>query len=54
MPRGQYQDYCMTHGRTDLTENNRVYWRDVEAAIRTGKPVPANVQAEYEQLKRTR
>ena len=51
MTRGQYQDYCKTHGRTDVTENNRTYWREVESAIQAGKLVPANVLADYEQLK---
>ena len=53
MTRGQYQDYCKTQGRTDVTENNRVYWREVEAAIQSGKPVPEEVRAEYDDLKHT-
>lgn len=54
MTRGQYQDYCKTQGRTDVTENNLTYWREVESAIQSGKPVPANVLAEYRLLKRCR
>jgi hypothetical protein len=51
MTRGQYQAYCKTQGRTDLMENNRAFWREVEAAIQSGKPVPPGVLAEYKQLK---
>ncbi len=51
MTRGQYQDHCKAQGRTDVTENNRTYWREVESAIQSGKPVPADVLAEYNQLK---
>jgi len=51
MTRGQYQDHCTAQGRTDLTENNRTYWREVESAIQSGKPVPPAVLAEYMQLK---
>ena len=54
MTRGQYQDYCKTQGRGDVTENNRTYWREVESAIQSGKPVPANVLAEYRTLKGTK
>ena len=54
MTRGQYQDHCKAQGRTDVTENNRTYWREVESAIQSGKPVPANVLAEYQQLKSNR
>ena len=42
MTRAQYQEYCKTQGRTDLAKNNRLYWREVEAAIQSGKPVPAS------------
>ena len=51
MTRGQYQEYCKSQGRNDVTENNRLYWREVEAAIQSGKPVPEEVRVEYEQLK---
>jgi hypothetical protein len=51
MTRGQYQDYCKAQGHTDVTENNRAYWREVEAAIQSNKPVPPQVLAEYKQLK---
>jgi hypothetical protein len=54
MNRGQYQDHCKAQGRTDVTENNRTYWREVESAIKSGNPVPANVLAEYQQLKSNR
>jgi hypothetical protein len=53
MTRGQYQDYCKTQGRTDVTENNRTYWREVESAIQSGKPVPSAVLTEYRRLKGT-
>jgi hypothetical protein len=33
MTRGQYQDYCKTQRRKDVTDNNRTYWREVESAI---------------------
>jgi hypothetical protein len=51
MTRGQYQDHCKAEGRTDVTENNRTYWREVESAIQSGKPVPPQVLADYKQLK---
>lgn len=51
MTRSQYQDYCKAQGRSDITENNRTYWREVEAAIQSGKRVPANVLAEYNHVK---
>ena len=51
MTRGEYQEYCKSQGRNDVTENNRLYWREVKAAIQSGKPVPQEVRAEYEQLK---
>jgi hypothetical protein len=54
MTRDQDQDYCKAQGRTDVTENNRTYWREVEAAIQSGKPVSANVLAEYNHLKRSK
>ena len=54
MTRGQYQDYCKTQGRTAVTENNLAYWREIESAIQAGKPVPANVVAEYNQIKHSK
>lgn len=51
MTRGQYQEHCQGQGRNDVTENNRHYYREVEAAIQADKPVPQKVRAEYEQLK---
>ena len=54
MTRGQYQEYCKSQGRNEVTENNRLYWREVEAALQSGKAVPANVCAEYRQLRNTR
>ena len=50
MTRAQYQDYCETQGHTDLAENNRAYWREVEAAIQSGKPMPPQVLAECKQV----
>lgn len=54
MTRGQYQDYCKAQGRTDVNENSRTYWREVESAVQSGKPVPPAVLAEYRKLKGTR
>ena len=51
MTRGQYQAHCKAQGRTDLTANNRAYWREIEAALQAGHPVPENVRKEYKQLK---
>jgi hypothetical protein len=53
MTRGQYQAHCKTQGRTNVSENNRAYLREVEAAIQSDKPVPANVLAEYNFIKRS-
>jgi hypothetical protein len=53
-PRAQYQDYCKNRDRTDLAENNRAYWREGEAAIQSGKPVPPEVLAEYKQIEGTK
>ncbi|MFH1923381.1 MAG: hypothetical protein ABIP48_26255 [Planctomycetota bacterium] len=54
MNRGQYQAYCKSQGRTDVAENNRLYWREVEAALQSGKPVSSEILAEYRQLKGVR
>ena len=52
MTRGQYQQYRRSQGHTDPTENNRAYWREIEAAIQAGKPVRPEVLTLYEQIKR--
>lgn len=48
MTRGHYQAHCKAQGRTDIVENNRVYHRELKAAIEAGEPVPERVRTEYD------
>ena len=51
MTRREYQEHRKSQGHTDVTENNRTYWQEIESAIHSGKPIDPQILAEYKQLK---
>ena len=53
MIRFKYQQHCKDQGHTDIAENNRER-REIETAIRSGKPVPENVLKEYRKVRDTK
>jgi hypothetical protein len=51
MSRGDFQKLMQEKGKTDVGENNRLYWKIIGKAIDEGKPVPQDIVDQYRSIK---
>jgi hypothetical protein len=51
MSRGDFQKLMQGKGKTDVSENNRLYWQIIGKAIDAGKPVPQDIADQYKSIK---
>jgi len=49
--RGDFQKLMQGKGKTDVGENNRLYWQIIGKAIDAGKPVPQDIVDQYQTIK---